>query len=60
MHERFWEFFNSKAHNAKGLAEHILEQLSVVLNGDSDRLIAQTYDGAAVMHSEKGAHTMIQ
>ena len=60
VHERFWEFFNSKAHNAKGLAEGILEQLSVVLNGDSDKLIAQTYDGAAIMHSEKGANTIIK
>jgi hypothetical protein len=60
VHERFWEFFNSKADNSKGLAEHILEQLSVVLNGDSDRLIAQTYDGAAIMYSEKGAHTIIK
>ena len=39
MHERFWGFFNPKAQNAKGLAECIVEQLSVVLNGDSDRLI---------------------
>ena len=59
MHERFWEFFNSKAHSAKGPAECILEQLSVVLNGDSDRLVAQTYDGAALMHVEKGVHTII-
>jgi len=60
VHERFWEFFNSKAHNAKGPAECILEQLSVLLNGDSDRLIAQNYDGAALMHGEKGVHTIIK
>jgi len=51
VHERFWEFFNSKAHNATGLAERILEQLSVVLNCDSDRLTAETYDGAALMRA---------
>lgn len=60
MHERFWEFLNSKAHNAKGPAECILKQLSVALNGDSDRLIAQTNDGATLMHGEKGVHTIIK
>jgi len=44
----------------KGLAECILEQLSVVLIGDSDRFIVQTYDGAAIMHSGKGAHAIIK
>jgi hypothetical protein len=60
VHERYWDFFISKAHNAKGLAEYILEQLSVVLNGDSDRLTAEIYVGAAITHGEKGAHTIIK
>jgi len=33
----------------------ILGKLHVVLNSDSDKLIAQTYDSAAVMSSENGS-----
>jgi len=33
----------------------ILEKLHVVLNADSDKLIAQTYDSAAVMSGENGS-----
>jgi hypothetical protein len=49
VHERFWGFFNPQAQNAEGLAEYILEQLNVVLSGDRDKLIAEMYDGAAVI-----------
>ena len=60
VHKRFWGFFNLKAQNAERLADCIFEQLSVVLNGDSNKVIAQTYDGAAVMSGKKGAHTIIK
>ena len=40
--------------NGEVLAECILEQVNIVLNGDSDKLIAQTYDGAPVFSGEKG------
>lgn len=33
----------------------ILEKLHVVLNADSDKLIAQTYDSAAMMSGENGS-----
>ena len=61
MHERSWKFFNPQAQNAEVLAKCILEQVNIVLNGDSDKLIAQTYDRAPVFSGEKGGvHKIIQ
>lgn len=34
-----WGFLNLKIRNAEGLSQCILEQFSVVLNGDSNKLI---------------------
>ena len=59
VRERFWGFFNSNTQNA-GLAGCIVEQLSVLLIGDSGQLTAQTYDGAAMSGKKGGAHTTIQ
>lgn len=42
-----------KTQNAEGLVEFILEKSRVFLNSDSGKHIAQTYDSAAVMSSEK-------
>jgi hypothetical protein len=35
--------------------EWFLEKLHVVLNADSDKLIAETYNSTAVMSSKKGS-----
>lgn len=43
VYERFWGFFNPKV----DLSECILEQLKLVLGDDHNKLIAQTYEGAA-------------
>ncbi|XP_077293770.1 zinc finger MYM-type protein 1-like [Arctopsyche grandis] len=54
VYERFWGFFNPISQDAEGLAVCIEEQLKIVLDDDHDKLIAQTYDGAAVVSGEKG------
>jgi hypothetical protein len=50
----YWGFLNLKIQNAEGLSQCILEQLSVVLHGDSNTLITRTYDSAA-MSGETGS-----
>ncbi|KAE9522089.1 hypothetical protein AGLY_017508 [Aphis glycines] len=47
--ERFWGFLKPKAHNAEVLAECIKEQLDQHIGNETNKLIAQTYDGASVM-----------
>lgn len=47
--ERFWGFLKPKAHNSEELAECIKEQLDQHIGNATDKLIAQTYDGASVM-----------
>jgi hypothetical protein len=43
------------------LSQYVLEQLGFVLKGDFGKLIAQAYDGTAVMSGEKGGvQTMIK
>jgi hypothetical protein len=56
VHERFWGFYNPRSQDAEGLSQYVLEQLGVgvVLKDDFGKLIAQTYDGSAVMSGEKG------
>jgi hypothetical protein len=54
VHERFWGFYNPNSQDAEGLSEYVEEQLGVVLKSDFGKLIAQTYDGTAVMSVEKG------
>jgi hypothetical protein len=53
VHERFWGFYNPNSQDAEGLPEYVLEQLGVVFKGDFGKLIAQTYDGTAVMSERK-------
>jgi hypothetical protein len=50
----FGDFYNPSSQDAEGLSEYVLEQLGFVLKGDFGKLIAQTYDGIAVMSVEKG------
>jgi hypothetical protein len=60
MHERFWGFYNPSSQDVEDLSQYVLE-LGVVLKGDFGKLIAQTYDGTAVMGVEKGGvQTMIK
>jgi hypothetical protein len=58
--ESFWGFFDASAdRSAKGLSEIILRELLTLAVGD--KLIAQTYDGAAVMSSgQRGVQSIIK
>ena len=51
--ERFGGFFTPENQTADGLSKCILEQLDVVLQGDRQKLVAQTFDGANVMKGKK-------
>lgn len=54
IYERFWGFYNPESQDAEGLSKQILEQLKIVLKDNTGKLIAQTYDGAAVMSGARG------
>lgn len=54
IHERFWGFSNPEKQDADGLSQCILQQVDPILENNSDKLIAQTYDGAAVMRGREG------
>lgn len=61
MKERFWGFFNPESQDAEALSKVIMEQLQIVLKDNTEKLIAQTYDGAAVMMGEKsGVQTRVR
>ena len=47
--ERFYGFFNPTGQDANSISECILSQLEVILKSKKDKLIGQSYDGAAVM-----------
>ncbi|KAK4875694.1 hypothetical protein RN001_012116 [Aquatica leii] len=47
--ERFWNFLLPMKHDAKTLSETILGVIDPILKNENQKLIAQTYDGAAVM-----------
>ena len=47
--ERFWGFFQPTSLTAQSLASILLEELQGLVGHDSDKLIAQTYDGAAAL-----------
>jgi len=46
--ERFWGFFIPSGHDAKSLFDSIKDNLKEV-SENTDKLISQSYDGAAVM-----------
>ncbi|XP_042206323.1 zinc finger MYM-type protein 1-like [Homarus americanus] len=52
--ERFWGFFIPENQTADGISKCILEQLDIILQGNRQKLIAQTFDGANVMKGKKG------
>lgn len=59
--ERFFGFFKPTNACAPALAQVILDELRVALGDEKQKLIAQTYDGAAVMSGKhRGVFTIIQ
>ena len=58
--ERFWGFYNVENQTGQELARVLLKELDTVI-GDSHKLIAQTYDGAAALSGiHKGVQTLIK
>lgn len=47
--ERFWGYFNPKGSDAASIADVILNELAIMIPNNKEKLIAQSYDGAAVM-----------
>lgn len=52
--ERFWGYFNPDRTTADGLSNCLMEQLQIILGPNTDKLIAQTFDGASVMKGNRG------
>lgn len=48
IYERFWGFKNPDGHSSENIAQSLLEELEI-MGISFDKLIAQSYDGAAVM-----------
>ncbi len=51
--ERFWGLFRPGSVDAEGISNCILEQLEIILQGDTTKLISQVYDGASVMSGHR-------
>ncbi|KAE9522185.1 hypothetical protein AGLY_017445 [Aphis glycines] len=51
--ERFWSFANPNGHNAEALSQTIFGLIDPLLEKSPNKLIAQSYDGAAVMSGQK-------
>lgn len=58
--ERFWGFLSPENQTADGISKSILEQLDVILQGDEQKLVAQTFDGATFMKSKEGVRAKIK
>ena len=59
--ERFWFFFNPPNLTAAALSLILLDQLILLIGDCSDKLVAQTYDGAANLSgSRSGVQTRIK
>lgn len=55
VHERFWKFMHPPGTTAQNLADAILEELKILeIDKSPEKLIAQCYDGAAVMSGSIG------
>ena len=52
--ERFGGFFIPENQTAAGISKCILEQLDIILQGNRQKLIAQTFDCANVMKGKMG------
>ncbi len=58
--ERFWSFFNPPNLTGEALSEILLQEINSLLS-NKQKLIAQTYDGAAALSGkEKGVQTRIK
>ncbi|XP_035221846.1 zinc finger MYM-type protein 1-like [Stegodyphus dumicola] len=53
LFEHFWGFFFPENQTADGISKCILEQLYIILQGNEQKLIVQTFDGANVMKGKK-------
>lgn len=51
--EHFLGFFIPENQTADGISKSILEQLDIILQGNGQKLIAQTFDGENVMKGKK-------
>ncbi|KAL4089358.1 hypothetical protein QTP88_024405 [Uroleucon formosanum] len=51
--ERFWGFENPNGHNAEALSQTIFGLIDPLLEKSPNKLIAQSYDGSAVMSGQK-------
>ena len=59
--ERFWGYFNPPNLTAAALSSILLDQLKLLIGDHSDKLVAQTYDGAANLSgSRNGDQTRIK
>lgn len=55
IQEHFFEFLTIQNANAESIATALLDRLSTILpNGQKNKVIAQTYDGATVMRGSNG------
>ena len=52
--ERFWGFFNPPNLTAEALSSIILKELESLIGDCAEKLVAQTYDGAANLSGSKG------
>ncbi|VEN61553.1 unnamed protein product [Callosobruchus maculatus] len=58
--ERFWKFLLPSGHDSNGISACILNEISLLVD-DPEKLIAQSYDGAAVMSGAiNGVHKHVQ
>lgn len=51
--ERFWGFFIPENETVDGISKRILQELDIIVQGNRQKLIAQTLDGANVMKGKK-------
>ncbi|XP_050435438.1 zinc finger MYM-type protein 1-like [Adelges cooleyi] len=59
--ERFWGFCYPHGHDADSLTQTILKEIDPILEKYPQKLIAQAYDGAAVMSGQKsGVNVRVQ
>ena len=58
---RFWKFFNSADLTAATLSAVVINELELLIGSFSEKLVAQTYDGAAVLRGvNSGVQTRVK
>ena len=59
--ERFWKFFNPADLTAATLSAIVINELELLIGSFSEKLVAQTYDGAAVLRRvNSGVQTRVK